>query len=72
MHQGIETPNDMITLLLNIASDALEGKVATARCNAATNALGKTIRMVQLQLKYGNPSQPLLQVSEIPLTDKND
>jgi hypothetical protein len=38
-----------------LMADVIEGAVAPGTCNAACNAGGKMIRIVELQLKYGIP-----------------
>lgn len=37
-------------------SDVISGSVAPGTCNAACNAGGKLLKVVELQLKYGTPN----------------
>lgn len=51
--QGIQTGQQFSALMSALMSDVLSGSVTPGIANATCNAGGKLIKMVELQLKYG-------------------
>ena len=75
--RGIETGRDFAAFMSCLMSDLIEGKVSPQIGNAACNAGGKLLKVVEMQMRYGttNPtngekvlnlalSKPLLETSE--------
>lgn len=50
----IKTANDFSTLMSALISDVLMGSITPNVCNAACNAGGKILKVVELQHKYGD------------------
>lgn len=53
---GIETSRDFARLMSALMSDLIAGRVPSGVGNAACNAGGKLLKVVELQLKYGPDS----------------
>jgi hypothetical protein len=51
--RGINTGHQFSALMSAIMSDLLSGSVTPAIANASCNAGGKLLKMVELQMKYG-------------------
>ena len=51
--KGITTGSDFASMMSALMSDLIEGKVTPNVGNAAVNAGGKLLKIVELQLKYG-------------------
>jgi hypothetical protein len=54
--RGIETGTDFAGLMSALMTDVLGGKVSPMVCNAACNAAGKLLKVVEMQHRYGTPS----------------
>lgn len=50
--QGVQTGEDFANLMSALMSDVLDGSVSPAVANAATNAGGKLLKIVQMQMQY--------------------
>ena len=50
---GIKTGRDFSNMMSALMSDLIEGKITPGVGNATVNAGGKLLRMVELQMKYG-------------------
>jgi len=50
---GIRTSEDFASMMSALMSDVIEGRVTPGVSNAAVNAGGKLLKIVELQLKYG-------------------
>ncbi len=50
---GIQTGEDFARLMSALVQDVVEGKVSPAVVNAACNAGGKLLKVVEMQYKYG-------------------
>jgi hypothetical protein len=50
---GVQTSQEFCDLMSSLMTDVLTGKVDPDVANAACNAGGKVIRLVELQYKYG-------------------
>ena len=53
---GVRTGTEFKNLMSAIMTDVIEGTMTPVVANAAVNAGGKLLKMVELQLKYGRPS----------------
>lgn len=53
---GVRTSVDFAKLMSAIMSDTIEGRVTPSVANAACNAGGKLLKVVDLQMKYGTKS----------------
>ena len=51
--RGISTGEDFCSFMSALMSDLIEGRVAPNIGNAACNAAGKMLRVVELQMRYG-------------------
>lgn len=55
---GVNTSADFRNLMSALMSDVIQGRVTPSVTNAACNASGKMLRMVELEMKYGtNPER---------------
>ena len=54
--RGIRTGNDFADLMSALMQDVVGDRISAATCNAACNAAGKLLRVVELQLRYGTSS----------------
>ena len=50
---GIRTGQDFANLMAALMSDVLEGRVSPVVANAACNAGGKLLKVVEMQYRYG-------------------
>jgi len=55
---GISTSDDVKRLMAAIVPDILEGKVNTQTASSVCNAVGKLLKVVELELKYGAGDYP--------------
>jgi hypothetical protein len=51
---GIQTGRDFARFMSALMSDLIEGKITPGVGNAAVNAGGKLLKVVELQMKYGH------------------
>lgn len=51
--RGVRTAGDFAGLMSSLMSDVLEGRVTPGVCNAAVNAGGKLLKVVDMAHKYG-------------------
>lgn len=51
--RGIQTSHDFANFMSSLMSDLIEGNVAPQIGNAAVNAGGKLLKVVEMQYKYG-------------------
>ena len=51
--RGIKTGSDFANLMSCLMSDIIDGRVTPAVGNAACNAGGKLLKVVEMQYKYG-------------------
>ena len=68
--RGVRTGSDFATLMSSLMSDVLEGRVAPGVCNAAVNAGGKLLKIVEMQQKYGKVGDS--DTRELTLTTHGD
>lgn len=54
--QGIKTGRDFANFMSGLMADIIEGKVPPQVGNAACNAGGKLLKIVEMQYKYGAPT----------------
>ena len=54
--KGIQTSQDFAQLMSCLMADVIEGNVSPGVANAACNAGGKLIKIVDMQIKYGTTS----------------
>jgi hypothetical protein len=52
---GLTTGFDTINLLTATITDVLEEGITTNQANVVVNAVGKVLKVVELQFKYGKP-----------------
>ena len=61
---GIQTGQDFAGLMSALMSDVIEGRVSAETANAACNAGGKLLKVVEMQYRYGSqesmPAQTLV------------
>ena len=65
--QGIKTGKDFANMMSALMSDIIEGRVTPSVGNAACNAGGKLLKVVEMQQKYGTQGkgqEKVLQLSE--------
>jgi hypothetical protein len=55
-HRGITTGHDFANFMSALMSDLISGAVAPMIGNAACNAGGKLLKIVELQMKHGTPN----------------
>lgn len=53
---GVKTGADFAALMSALMSDVIENSISPGVANAAVNAGGKLLKVVELQLKYGTPA----------------
>lgn len=51
--QGIRTASDFADMMSALMSDVIEGRVTPQVSNAAVNAGGKLLKVVEMSMKYG-------------------
>lgn len=54
--QGVKTGVDFANLMSGLMSDVIEGRITPGVANAACNAGGKLLKVVEMQYKYGSTS----------------
>lgn len=52
---GLATGFDTINMLTATITDVLEENVTVGQANVVVNAIGKVLKVVELQFKYGKP-----------------
>jgi len=52
---GLTTGFDTINMLTATITDVLEEDITTNQANVVVNAIGKVLKVVELQFKYGKP-----------------
>ena len=55
--RGVKTGHDFANLMSALMSDLIEGRVTPSIGNAACNAGGKLLKVVEMQYKYGVKGQ---------------
>ena len=65
--QGVRTGRDFANLMSALMTDLIEGKITPGVGNAACNAGGKLLKVVEMQMKYGSKSGS--EEKEIVLSD---
>ncbi len=53
--KGVKSSQDMIDVMAALMCDSIEGNITPGTCNAACNAAGKLMKMLELQIRYGTP-----------------
>jgi hypothetical protein len=53
---GVSTANQFAGLMSSLISEVLSGDLSPAVCNAAVNASGKLLKVVEMQHRYGVPA----------------
>lgn len=66
--KGISTDGDFAAMMSAIMSDVIEGKITPATANAAVNAGGKLLKVVEMRMKYGTRGDD--QKKRLPLVDE--
>lgn len=66
---SISTGKDFARFMSALMVDAVAGRISAGTCNAACNAGGKLLKIVEMQLKYGTPKEPK-RIRDINLTDE--
>lgn len=56
--QGVRTGEDFANLMSALMSDIIEERISPNVANAAVNAGGKLLKVVEMQYRYGKPEQP--------------
>lgn len=51
--RGVKTGEDFANLMSALMSDIIEGRISPIAANAACNAGGKLLKVVEMQYKYG-------------------
>lgn len=51
--RGIKTSADCSNFLMALAMDVLSGAITPQVCNSSANAIGKAIRVKELEIKHG-------------------
>jgi hypothetical protein len=54
---GIRTGYDTINMLMATITDVLEEEITTNQANVVVNSIGKVLKTVELQQKYGRPKR---------------
>lgn len=54
---GIRTGYDTINMLMATITDVLEEEITTNQANVVVNSIGKVLKTVELQQKYGKPKR---------------
>jgi hypothetical protein len=52
---GIHTGNDFAKFMSAVMTDVISGRISPGIANAACNAGGKLLKVVELQYRYGTP-----------------
>jgi hypothetical protein len=50
---GVNTASDFARLMSGLLTDVLSGEISPGICNAAVNAGGKLLKVVEMQHRYG-------------------
>lgn len=69
--RGIRTDGDFAQMMSAMMSDLVEGNITPAVGNAMSRAGGNLLKIVELRLKYGQPTKDGLQ-KELQLVNSND
>ncbi len=54
---GVRTDAEFAGMMSALMSDVLQGRITPSVCNAATNAGGKLLKVVEMQQKYGRVNE---------------
>lgn len=54
--KGITTANEFAQFMSGLMTDIIEGSVTPPIANATVNAGGKLLKVVEMQLRYGEPT----------------
>lgn len=54
---GVQTGEDFAQFMSALMSDVIEGRISTDVANAACNAGGKLLKVVEMQYRYGAKAQ---------------
>lgn len=74
-NKGITTGHDFANFMSALMSDLISGKVSPGVGNAACNAGGKLLKVVEMQMKYGttqNGAKVLTLALNTPLVQQQD
>lgn len=63
--QGVKTGRDFANLMSALMSDVISGRITPNVGNAACNAGGKLLKVVEMQYKYGSTAGPNDRVLEL-------
>lgn len=66
---GVRTGTDFANYMSAIMSDLIEGKITPQVANAACNAGGKLLKVVEMQYKYGRKDDNKVE-KDLVLSDK--
>lgn len=55
--KGITSSSDAKQLVMALIRDILDDKVPTTQANSAINAVGRLVRLVELEFRYGGKSR---------------
>ena len=55
--RGISTTADFAEMMTEVIGDVIAGRITPGQANAASNAAGRVLKTVELQLKYGSKQQ---------------
>ena len=56
--EGVTTGQDFARLMSALMSDVIEGRISPIAANAACNAGGKLLKVVEMQYKYASAAKP--------------
>ena len=70
--RGIQTGRDFANFMSALMSDLIDGRVTPAVGNAACNAGGKLLKVVELQYKYGTTAKGNGQDKVLKLASSDD
>ena len=62
--QGVSTGQDFAMLMSALMSDVIAGEISAGTCNAAVNAGGKLLKVVEMQMRYSKPAAAGLKLLE--------
>jgi hypothetical protein len=72
METGIKTVNDLRSILAEEIDKVRKGETTAANCNAITNATGKILSTVKLEMEYGkiHGITPIIDFITMPVRKK--
>jgi len=69
--KGIKTSRDFANYMAALMTDLVQGKITPSTANAACNAGGKLLRVVEMELKHGTKTTSKKQINKsIMLSDE--